>query len=175
MPQPVREEPTYVASNYGAGMGVGAFITPSAQPQPQHLFRCYPQNRRVPPINVNDIVHEWDKAFDQSPAPFIPPQNQGVQTVGRRLVQVFIIDPDERMPLDESILHQSNDPFLTDLTDQEIFYGLHIAEMLSGHNERRAETLDKKATNQNHHGENVYLEPIRVRDLRMVVVTMANF
>jgi hypothetical protein len=87
----------------------------------------------------------------------------------RRLVQVIVIDPDENMPLEHCLLYRG-DQKLTDATDQELFFELDIKELLAQHNEKRVTYHDKKIK------ERVQkLEPARVRDLRMVIVTAAEF
>lgn len=89
-----------------------------------------------------------------------------------RLVRVIIIDPDENVPLEERIL--INEPEkLTDLTNQELFFQYEIQKTLDVHNTVRAKIIDKKATEKA--GKDIYLEPIKIRDLRMVVVEIAVF
>lgn len=87
----------------------------------------------------------------------------------RRIVKVIIIDPDDRVPLDKCILF-SGDEKLTDLTDQELFFEVEIKSLLDKHNEYRKTVVDKKVKERT---EN--LEPIKIRDLRMVVVDVAKF
>ena len=89
-----------------------------------------------------------------------------------RIVKVIIADIDENLPLDRRLLY-TGDEQLTDLTDQELFYEVGITELLAEHNARRAKTFDKIATNKL--GRDVMLEPVRIRDLKMVVVTVASF
>lgn len=87
----------------------------------------------------------------------------------RRLVQVFIADPDPKVPLDRSLLY-SGDQQLTDLTDQELFFDIDISGILKKHNELRVTLVDKSVKNRTQN-----LEPVRIRDLRMTVVTIASF
>ena len=87
----------------------------------------------------------------------------------RRIVQVYIADTDKKMPLDKSILFTGKQ-HLTDSTDDELFFELPIKDLLDKHNVKREKTLDKKAKK-----EDTYLEPIRIRDLTMTVVTVAEF
>jgi len=87
----------------------------------------------------------------------------------RRLVKVIIMDPDEMVPLDDCILY-SGDEKLTDLTDQELFFEVEIKELLSDHNEMRKGIVNKSIKERTE-----YLEPIKVRDLKMVVVDIAVF
>lgn len=87
----------------------------------------------------------------------------------RRLVQVFIADPNENIPLTDSLLY-SGDQKLTDATDQELFFEIDIKDILAKHNEKRAKTVDKKVKERVE-----YLEPAKIRDLKMVVVNVASF
>lgn len=92
--------------------------------------------------------------------------------MGMRFVKIFIVDPTDDLPLAQRVLHNGAEQ-LTDLTDQELFFELPIKEMLDKHNATRAGTLNKKATDKA--GKDVFLEPIRVRDLRMNVTMIAAF
>lgn len=89
-----------------------------------------------------------------------------------RIVKVFIADPNDNLPLDKRVLHTGAEQ-LTDLTDQELFFEVPIAELLTKHNAVRAATVDKKQAEK--FGRDIYLEPARIRDLKMVVVTVAQF
>lgn len=90
----------------------------------------------------------------------------------RRIVQVFIADTDLNVPLDESLIFKG-DQKLTDLTDTELFFEVPIAELLNKHNAKRATWLDKEASKRA--GKDIFLEPTRIRELKMVVVTVAQF
>lgn len=90
----------------------------------------------------------------------------------RRIVQVFIADPNDNMPLDKSVLY-TGEQKLTDLNDTELFFEVPIAELLKKHNAIRSTTLDKDASKKA--GKDVVLDPARIRDLKMVVVTVASF
>lgn len=89
-----------------------------------------------------------------------------------RIVKVFIADTNENLPLEKRVLY-SWDEKLTDLTDQELFYDINVSEILSKHNEYRKTVVDKKQAEK--FGRDVFLEPARIRDLRMVVVDVAKF
>ena len=89
-----------------------------------------------------------------------------------RIVKVFIADPTDSLPLDKRILY-SGEEKLTDLTDQELFFEVPIKELLDAHNAVRAVTRDRKQTEK--FGREVFLEPARIRDLKMVVTTVAEF
>lgn len=90
----------------------------------------------------------------------------------RRIVQLFIADPDPDCPLERAIIYQT-EPKFTDLDDQELYFEAGIPEKLSLHNKERILWLDKAATRKA--GKDVFLEPIRIRNLKMVVVTIAQF
>lgn len=90
-------------------------------------------------------------------------------TPARRLVQVFIADPDINVPLDKALLY-SGEQQMTDLSDQELFFEIDMAGILKRHNELRGTLTDKSVKSKT-----VHLEPARIRDLRMTVVTIASF
>ena len=94
---------------------------------------------------------------------------ENVQMATRRLVQVFIADPNENVPLEESLLY-SGEQKLTDATDQELFFEIDIKGVLDKHNAKRAKMVDKKVKERTE-----YLEPAKIRDLKMVVVNVAAF
>jgi len=87
----------------------------------------------------------------------------------RRLVQVFIADPNENVPLDIALLY-SGEQKLTDATDQELFFEIDIKTILEAHNAKRVKIVDKKVKERTE-----YLEPAKIRDLKMVVVNVASF
>ncbi len=98
----------------------------------------------------------------------IATKGKKMQHTTRRIVQVYIVDPDTKLPLDNAVLF-TGEQQLTDSTDEELFFELPIKELIDTHNELRAKTLDKKAKKE------TYLEPVRIRDLTMTVVTIAEF
>lgn len=87
----------------------------------------------------------------------------------RRLVQVFIADPNENVPLEDSLLY-SGEQKLTDATDQELFFEIDIKGILEKHNEKRVKMIDKTVKERSQ-----YLEPAKIRELKMVVVQVAGF
>ncbi len=90
----------------------------------------------------------------------------------RRIVQVFIADTDENVPMEQALLYRGEQK-LTDSTDQELFFEIPINDLLGTHNSNRSKLLNKKATEKS--GKDVFLEPIRIRDLVMTVVQIASF
>lgn len=91
----------------------------------------------------------------------------------RRIVQVFIADTDPNVPLEHALIYSNPSPHFTDATDQELYFEIPIVELLKEHNEKRKTWLDKDATKKS--GKDVFLEPAKIRDLRMVVVNIAQF
>jgi hypothetical protein len=90
-------------------------------------------------------------------------------TPTRRLVQVFIADPDENVPLADALLY-TGEQKLTDATDQELFFEIDIRDILAKHNEKRTKLINRKVKERTEH-----LEPAKIRDLKMVVVNVASF
>jgi hypothetical protein len=93
-------------------------------------------------------------------------------TGGKRYVQIFIMDPDPQVPLKDSILYMSQ-PFLTDETDQELRAGLSVLKLIESHNKKRVTMKDKEQSKK--FGRDIYLEPVKLRDIRLVVTTIAKF
>ena len=91
---------------------------------------------------------------------------------GRRIVKVFIVDPDENVPMGKCVLYEEKEK-VTDQTDQELYFDLDIKGILTKHNEYRKTLVNKKLTEKV--GKEVLCEPVKVRDLSMCVVTVASF
>lgn len=96
------------------------------------------------------------------------PQGAFQMAATRRVVQVIIADPNENIPLEDCLLFKGEEK-LTDATDQELFFELDIKDLLEKHNAKRIKVVDKKVKDRTD-----YLEPAKVRDLKMVVVTVAS-
>src|SRR5262249_40185329 len=75
----------------------------------QKIFTCQPHPKKDPPGTP-------------TPAPS-----------SRRIVRVVIIDPDDNVPLNDSILFKGEEKY-TDLTDQELFFEVDIKNLLEAHN-----------------------------------------
>jgi hypothetical protein len=88
----------------------------------------------------------------------------------RRLVEVYVVDPDRNLPVEKSIVYQSG-RIMTDSTDSDLFFESGLLELLAKHNEIREKTtvMDK------YQGKKIPLEPIKISDLNMTVVTIASF
>lgn len=88
-----------------------------------------------------------------------------------RILRVILADPDDNLPVEKRVLFQGPEK-LTDLTDQELFFELPVQDLLAKHNELRSFTKDKDQSAN--FGRDVMLEPIKIRDLKMVIVNVAN-
>jgi hypothetical protein len=124
------------------------------------LFMDSGANLKAAPF-LNQILMQQQQA--------VQPQEQ---KMAARIVKVFIADPNENIPLEKRVLY-SGDEKLTDLTDQELFFEVPIADLLGKHNDYRKTVVDKKQAEK--FGRDIFLEPARIRDLKMVVVAVAQF
>lgn len=113
------------------------------------------------------LAQQYNSAKEQAKA--AKPKEPIMAAAVRRLVQVFIADANENVPLESSLLY-SGEQKLTDATDQELFFELDIKTLLEDHNKKRVKLIDKKVKERTE-----YLEPAKVRDLKMTVVTIASF
>ena len=93
-------------------------------------------------------------------------------SITRRIVQVFIADPNDNVPLTDSLLYKG-DQKLTDATDQELFYEVPIIDILKAHNEKRVKMIDKEVSKKA--GKDIFLEPAKIRDLKMIITNIAQF
>lgn len=90
-----------------------------------------------------------------------------------RVVRVFLVDTDERVPVDKRILHRS-DEMTTDATDQELYFDIPVTELLKKHNAVRATVEWEEKTSEGTRTR-TGLKEARIRDLTMSVTTVAQF
>lgn len=119
-------------------------------------------------------LRDFQQNFEIRPQPVIPattnPKDIIMATVAkRRMVQVFIADTNDNLPLENCLLY-SGTPQLTDLTDQELYFEIDIKTLLKEHNEKRTKIVNKLVKDRTE-----YLEAAKIRDLTMTVVTIASF
>ena len=168
MIHPELEMPAVIGYNYAQPATIGV----------SHLdtFTNNPLLRRIGPgqhpweINTWPDNTNWEDKLKETMQDIAKIKEEDMGT--RRLVKVIIVDPNENVPLEDAVLYMGNEQ-LTDLTDEEIFYDLSIKEMITKHNETRTSILDKEASKSR--DKDVFLEKIRIRDLKMVVLTIAQF
>ena len=96
-------------------------------------------------------------------------QQETVVSDKRRLVRVVVVDPHDDVPVEIALLYDSKEVF-TDKTDQELYFDVPIAQILKDHNEKRAKIVNKAVKDRTE-----YLEPARIRDLKMLVISLATF
>ena len=121
----------------------------------------------VQPLNyINPALHTHDSFTQQETTTGVDEMSKDPK---RRMVRVLIVDPDESVPLEQALLYDSGEQ-VTDLTNQELFFESGIADKLKEHNDVRKKLEDKEIKNKKS-----YLEPIRIRDLKMTVVEIAVF
>lgn len=112
--------------------------------------------------NLNSMIAAAQQRVGQQ-------KQENTSMSSRRLVKVIIVDPNENIPLDCCVLY-SGDEKMTDATDQELFFEIDIKKILDEHNAKRIKLIDKKVKERTE-----YLEPAKIRDLKMVVVNIASF
>lgn len=100
------------------------------------------------------------------------PQQSIMAQYQRRIVKVYVADPDLKLPAEQSLLYEGDEK-LTELTDQELFFEVEIKDKLAKHNEARVKVVDKEQSAK--FGKEIFLEPAKIRDLKMVVVNVATF
>ena len=112
----------------------------------------------------------------------------------RRLVRIFVLDPDPRLPADMALVYATcatpnpkgtltaadynadiaaGEVVCTDLTDEQLLIGLPgLQAHIVAHNVRRSATSDLEATRI--HGGCITLGPVTIADLVTRVVTVAS-
>jgi hypothetical protein len=150
------------ASNYAGSALLNTNINRSSPTSSSWSTDTYASDREE--AALNEFIHKSDRI------PAMPDTKAPV--VDLRIVRVVIADVDKSLPVESRIIHHGIEQ-VTELTDEELFFEVPIVDLLKKHNELRAKTLNKADTAKA--GKDVFLEPIRVRDLRMVVVDIADF
>lgn len=156
--------PSITASGYvtntvttDAAAAYGAIQAPEWAVMPKVNNNLLMATRRVQPAVTKEDFNALFKEEEEVPNDL------------RRLVRVIIMDPDPRVPLEKCKLHDSGE-FMTDLTDQELFYDIDLGAKLKAHNDYRVSLVDKTVKERTD-----WLEPVRIRDLCMSVTTVATF
>lgn len=158
----VGDMPSIAASAYGSNtstfvLGGQGIVPTTAEMQNLHNQGFAATSLRRIPAQADAFINIVKQQIKENPMS------------SRRLVQVFIADPDENLPLETALLYKGEQKF-TDATDQELYFDIDIRSILDKHNEERSKTINKKVKERTE-----YLEPAKIRDLKMVVVTIAQF
>lgn len=98
---------------------------------------------------------------------------QSAKQARLRVVRVFLVDTDDRVPVDQRVLHKSEE-MITDATDDELFFKIPVQTLLDEHNRKRSTMEWEEATSSGTHRRNG-LKELRIRDLSMQVATIASF
>lgn len=151
------EMPSLMATSYAAANTVfggiangGAFETFKAWEQPKD-----DASKRLAAILVANAAINKPKEADMSEK--------------RRLVRVLMVDPNDDVPVESALLYDSKEVF-TDKTDQELYFDIPVVDILKAHNEKRTKLVNKAVKDRTE-----YLEPARIRDLKMLVIALATF
>lgn len=90
----------------------------------------------------------------------------------RRLVQVYVVDPDVRVPDENAVLYKG-DEVVTIETDEEIRDGLDLKKWLKKHNEFRKTVLDEVKSDEG--DRDIFLREIRIKDLSIEIFEVVVF
>lgn len=99
------------------------------------------------------------------------PKGQSKPMSDLRIVRVYIADTNKYIPVDKRIIYSGAEQ-ITNLDDQELFFEIDVKKLLDKHNEFRGTIRNKAESTKD---TIVYLEPARIRDLKMIVVDIAKF
>ena len=93
--------------------------------------------------------------------------------MSRRIVRLFVYDPDERVSDDEALIWNTEEPFVTSVSESDLWieFGGDLMEYLGHHNDKRGETLDQEESRIR--GHDVFLPPITLADVVKKVVVIA--
>jgi len=97
-----------------------------------------------------------------------------VNEESRRYVQVFVVDADSKIPLSKAVLYKG-EPQMTDLSNEELFFTIPMMDLLKAHNEFRKSHVVEDEFVSTEKSRKRHLKPIRIKDLSMTVVTIAQF
>lgn len=92
--------------------------------------------------------------------------NEGYCT--RRIVEIFISDPDQSVPLEDVVLYHA-ERFTTELSDSELFMKIDITALVDEHNKKRVLWPDKRFRESV-----VMLEEIKPRALKFTVINVVQ-
>lgn len=120
---------------------------------------------------LNKSKHNFkSNLFFNAPVRTLAVDTMEIQTMSlRRIVDIYIVDTNESVPLESAILYNSEGIF-TEQTDQELYLSLDVMGLLTIHNEKRVTFEDKDSLKPN-----AKLPPARISDLNMVVSERAVF
>lgn len=157
--------PTITASNYSSSLWSG--VSFGADTNNFQLNQTPVDWRQQPAVTPEQMVKQMRRAEFKHKA-----EQEQIHIMTKRIVRVYLADTDDNVPLAQSLLFSSDEKF-TDLTDQELYFEIPIKEVLDKHNALRSTIVNKKATERI--GKEIFLDPVKIRDLKMTVVSIATF
>jgi len=89
----------------------------------------------------------------------------------KRLVRVFIVDPNQSVPIERSVLYDGKE-FWTDLDDQDLILQIDLPNLLKTHNVYRTTLPDLYA--QRTAGATCNLEAATVMDIKTGIMTLCS-
>jgi len=110
---------------------------------------------------IKELEHELKKL-----------RKKKMKQVTKRLVQVFVVDPDKRVDDEHSVVHKS-EVMVSSKTNEELFYDVDWKAVLAAHNTYRASVVHDDRSEVR--GKDIHLKPVKVSDLERQVVVLANF
>lgn len=155
----------------GAVIGSNYFDHTLTGVNPEEWFEV--QGRTVPRRVDPDFTQATEALFDEANTSFSAAATEK-EDYTMRIVRIFLVDPDKRIEdLDKRVLYQS-DEITTDATDQDLFFDIDVKAILDKHNKYR-EKVTYEVTNKGDTTEKTGLKPVRVSQLTMSVITIAEF
>ena len=86
----------------------------------------------------------------------------------RRIVQIFVIDPNKNVPDDRCLIHWAG-PFATSKSDAALIVDLGLPALLAAHNVYRTTIRDKKVR-----AYEEFLAPATVDDVKVSICTLGS-
>jgi hypothetical protein len=157
------------AAAYGIANKYGKSGEDLRQAHQKHMRAQLDQNQAVANVLRGVPLQRLMVTDSQDPNYLAKPL---LKSMSKRLVRVFLVDPNASIPLDASMLYKSEEK-LTDLTDQELFFEMPVQELLAQHNALRVTLVDKEASKRSN--KEVLLEPAKIRDLTMTVLVLETW
>jgi hypothetical protein len=114
------------------------------------------------PRTVNDVVHERGGRKSESIDQEIQ-ELANMPQISRRVVQLFIVDPDPKVPDEKSLVWQGESK-VTDLSDEELWFDEGV---------RSGDDIKKKLEAHNLKRRDLELADVRLRDLQRKVALFA--
>lgn len=161
-----QEMPTFMATTYGDPSVFSKRVSSGGQ---QNYWGGAPNEDMIRRFVEQAQEHKRPRSTFPSLADHETAEKEDEPMSDRRLVRVLVVDPHEDVPTDSALLYDSKEVF-TDKTDQELYFDVPMAKLLKEHNEKRTKVVDKSVKDRTEH-----LEPARIRDLKLLVITLAEF